>query len=159
MLHMHKLIVIASALLGLGSAAVVFTGPAYAATSPVAFCDTTLHSGNVYCAGGIFPDFVTMGAGTGTLWAYHPSNDTTEFRLGDSQDCMQVIPSSTPPNRVRVAACDGGTDQMFIPVAQDGGHSYIWDSGNDNQCLNDHWQVNELNVAPCTNGADQIFDS
>jgi hypothetical protein len=152
-LQVRKLAVIASALLALGSAAVVFSsGPAFA-DSNVTFCNTNTNSSDLCAVSTGIPHFINMEV-LGSTWVYYPNDATTEIRQYDTNDCMQVVPSSA--NEVRVAVCDSGSDQEFVPTAVSGGHTYRSElSGN--LCLNDHWQVSALNAAPCNGGANQVF--
>jgi hypothetical protein len=94
----------------------------------------------------------------GSTWIWHPNDATTEIREQNSNDCMQVVPSSN--DQVRLAICDGAADQTFIPSQQYSGPLGFWFKSelSGDLCLNDHWQVGQLNAAPCSDGGyDQVF--
>jgi hypothetical protein len=159
-LLVRKLLVIASALLALGSTALVFAGPASAATGT--FTNFPV-SGPTLSADdrgdGLYVDMVTAAFAATFIW--HPSDATTEIRAQDSQDCMQVVASSS--YEVRIANCDGGTDQTFIPNPVSGGYEFILDS-DTSLCLNDHYDNPsgaDLNATTCNSDAaaetDQTF--
>jgi hypothetical protein len=110
---------------------------------------------------GLFVNMVTAAFASSFVW--HPNDATTEIRVRDTQDCMQVVPSSS--YEVRIAACDGGADQTFIPNPVPGGYEFIWDS-NTSLCLNDHYDnepTADLNATTCNSDpaaeTDQTFFS
>jgi hypothetical protein len=161
--RLRKLAVIASALLALGGTALVSAGPASADTGAFTNNNAGGTSLSAWDRGtGLVVYMVGPMAGD-TTFIWHPNDATTEIRAQDSQDCMQVVPSES--YEVRMAVCDGGTDQMFIPNPVSGGHEFISDS-HTNLCLNDDYNnpTNALlNATTCNSDAaaetDQTFFS
>lgn len=98
---------------------------------------------------------ITMETGTcQTTWNV-PETGTHEIELtANTSDCMTVVSGNT----VQLKACSGASDQEWA-VSQSSNGDFVYKSRSvSGDCLNDHYQVNQLNVAPCgTNDKDQEF--
>lgn len=151
-----KLIALASGtmlVVSMGVTAVVFAGPAAAITA-VHMCAFDL-GGSTQCAveHGLSHN-ITMNIQTsGNDWNV-PTSGSGEIVLTSSSDCMQVVSGNT----VQLKACSGASSQEWS-VSQASNGDFIFKSHSvSGDCLNDHYQVNLLNVAPCTsNNRDQEF--
>jgi hypothetical protein len=149
-LRVRKLAVIASAVLALGSVSLAFPGSASASTTGP-LCNLNL-GGTTLCASGGSSGYVSMSDSGGSTWIYHPNVSTTTIRLQGTNDCMTVDANN---NRITMTGCIGGVDQLFEPSA---GEIFTTDLDYDG-CLNDHYQVSQLNVATCNEGTDQLWSS
>jgi hypothetical protein len=148
LLFIRKMAVIASAVLALGSAGLAFSGPASADTTQL--CNNNL-GGTSACAYTSGSGYVSMAA-AGSIWIYHPNTSATEIRLDGTNDCMTIDSGNS---RIEMATCESSTDQLWAPTSTSGGFTYT--SESNAECLNDHYQLNEVNVATCNGGEDEIW--
>jgi hypothetical protein len=66
--------------------------------------------------------------------------------------CMQINGSN---NRIQLATCSGGVYEEWTAHSLNGGY-WFYNSAL-NLCLNAHWQVSQLNAAPCNQGVNETF--
>jgi len=151
-----KLIALASGIAlvaSMGVMAVTFAEPA-AAITDVHMCAFNL-GGTTQCAveHGLSRN-ITMNIQTsGNFWNV-PTSGSGEIVLTSSSDCMQVVSGNT----VQLKACSGASSQEFSVTALSNGDFVFRSHSVSGDCLNDHYQVSLLNVAPCTsNNRDQEF--
>ena len=138
----------AATLLGAGLATVGYATPALAVTN-ASFCalDQNSHLDCAYKNG----SYVDMESAPGGLWNY-PVSGTHEIEEPGNVYCMTVDSSNM---RIVLDKCTGATDQEWAVTTTDIGYSYK--NKADGKCLNDHYQLNQLNVTTCSAGPNQAF--
>jgi hypothetical protein len=136
--------------------AVAFAGPASAVTG-VRMCVLNLANPRAtQCAvqHGLNRN-ITMASGTGqTSWDV-PETGTHEIELAGSNntDCMTVVSGNT----VQVKTCSAASSQEWAVSTASNGDFIFKSRSVSGDCLNDHFQVGLLNVAPCASNGDQEF--
>jgi hypothetical protein len=92
-------------------------------------------------------------ANSGSAWNVPTSSGQISVFSGRNH-CMSVDPSN---NRIELETCTGSVDEEWDAHAQGGGYWFFNAASND--CLNAHWQATptQVNVAPCNQGANQIW--
>jgi hypothetical protein len=77
------------------------------------------------------------------------------YDSGSPGKCMTI--DTSEGNRVRLENCAANEYQEFrTEVISSGGHNYDrYYNPHTNDCLNDHYQAGQLDVAPCNTGGDE----
>jgi hypothetical protein len=69
--------------------------------------------------------------------------------------CMYFIGPSDP--QIEIAGCDATTHDEWRIAYSSGGEIELQNEAYPGDCLNDHYQVGELNAAPCNKGTDEMW--
>jgi hypothetical protein len=146
----HKLAAISSAVALAAAMGVVWAGSA-AAADDQSLCAYT--PDGYICAIDTSP--VLLSSGESYDWNT-PSSKTGQISLynggAPGVQCMQVDASMS--NRIVLASCAGKASEEWEPVSEGGGE-YSYYNADTNLCLNAHYQVDQLNAAPCNYLEDQ----
>jgi hypothetical protein len=149
-----KLAAIASAMALTVGAALAFAGPAFAKDNQT-LCATDI-SHEVQCAFTKTNDFVYASTSAPAGWnkwdyntsssGYHQITSTT------GEGCIFLAAKG---EQVYLTACDGYTFEEWKIKSSNAQGIELQNEAFPSECLNDHYQVGQVNGAPCNGGTDQ----
>jgi hypothetical protein len=152
-----KMAAIASAMALTVGAALALAGPAFAVDNQSLCVNDQAKPVQVQCAYVTSTDYVaTEEAPPEQLWdvntsssGYHQIKSTT------SGGCMAFAGPSSP--QIYTTACDGYTFEEWKIAYSNSVGIELQNEAYPADCLNDHYQVHELDAAPCSKGDDQLW--
>ena len=148
-----KLAALASATLLAASVGIGLAAPAFAANNQEMYVDTNNNAYFAYVSSDSTGTYVQATDDNGiTKWDVPTSSGEISTYSTSPHLCMSV---DTSNNRIHLETCNSNVDEEW--TAHLDGDGYWFFNAASNDCLNAHWQVSELNVASCNQGANQIF--
>ena len=87
------------------------------------------------------------------------THQITYYNSGSPGKCMTI--DTSDGNRIRLENCASAADQEWetiTGISGGNGHNYNeYYNPLTGECLNDHYQVSQLDAAPCNSGKDQLW--
>jgi hypothetical protein len=149
-----KLAAIASAMALSVGAAVAFTAPAFAVDNQSLCVNDQAKPLQVQCAYVTSTGYVaTQEAPPSQLWDVNTSSTGYhQIKSISSGGCMAYAGT-----QIYTTACDGYSFEEFkIAYSNSVGYE-LQNEAYPSDCLNDHYQVHQVNIAPCNKGGDEIW--
>jgi len=150
-----KLAAIASAMALSVGAAVSFAAPAFAVDNQSLCVNDQATVSQVQCAYVLSTGYVaTKEAPPSQKWDVNTSSSGYHQIKSTNKDggCMAYAGTE-----VYTTACDGYTFEEFkIAYSNSVGYE-LQNEAYPSDCLNDHYQVHQVNLAPCNKGGDEIW--
>jgi hypothetical protein len=157
--------VIATAVLAAGAA--VSFAPSALAVDNQTMCVNDL-AGHVQCAEldvstGFVDSANESSSPSGVDFHWNVNTSSTAYHQISSRDtsatgCMAFLGPSLP--QIEIEGCDGTAYEEWKIVATSAtGQVVLQNEEFPGDCLNDHYQINEVDAAPCNDGPDEVWAS
>jgi hypothetical protein len=166
MLLRYKAAVTMSAVLLAAGAALVFAPAAFAADNQTLCVNDQASPSHTQCAyldvsSGFVDTKNVSSAPSATDYHWDINTSSTGYHQISSVDsaatgCMWFSGPSSP--QIMIAGCDGSAyEEWKIVATSSTGQVELQNEEYPGDCLNDHYQLDEVNAAPCSTGQDQLW--
>jgi hypothetical protein len=145
----------ATALLGAGLAVTSAATPASAVTGEP-FCGYNVNN-DLYCAYAPDGTYVNMSQAHEPSWSW-PNDGTHQISSATYGTCMAI---QTGTNRIILEDCTGAPNEEWTAHNVDDLIAFSNTSTGTTLCLNNHWQVNQLDATTCNYSApnpNELFE-